>query len=95
MTVAGIAGCFGENLGRARNRADISQEELSFRASIHRTEVSSLERGLRVPRIDTLVKLASSLSVSPSDLLAGMEWTPAVVSRGSFVIGAGRSRQRS
>lgn len=87
---AQIARCFAGNLLRARGHADISQEELGFRASIHRTEVSSLERGLRVPRIDTLVKLAASLSISPCDLLTGMEWTPAVASRGSFLIRAER-----
>jgi transcriptional regulator with XRE-family HTH domain len=92
---AEIARCFAGNLLKARGRADISQEELGFRASIHRTEVSSLERGLRVPRIDTLVKLAASLSISPCDLLAGMEWTPAVASHGSFVIGAGHNREGS
>lgn len=91
---AEIARCFAGNLLRARGEADISQEELGFRASIHRTEVSSLERGLRVPRIDTVVKLASSLAVSPCELLVGMEWTPAVASRGSFVFAANRNRKR-
>jgi len=38
---------FGQNLARCREGADVSQEELSFRASIHRTEVSLLERGER------------------------------------------------
>jgi transcriptional regulator with XRE-family HTH domain len=43
---------FGQNLARCREGADVSQEELSFRASIHRTEVSLLERGERMPRVD-------------------------------------------
>ncbi len=67
---------FGENLARCRDRADISQEELSFRASIHRTEVSLLERGARMPRVDTALRIAGSLGISLDDLIAGMEWRP-------------------
>jgi transcriptional regulator with XRE-family HTH domain len=51
---------------------------------LHRTEISQLERGLRVPRIDTLVKVAASLSVEPSRLLAGLEWTPGEIRAGCF-----------
>lgn len=43
-----IAAVFGENLARARKRQGMSQEELSVMASVHRTEISQLERGLRV-----------------------------------------------
>lgn len=47
-----IVARFGENLARCRKRADMSQEELGVRASLHRTEISLLERGTRLPRID-------------------------------------------
>jgi len=67
---------FGENLARCREGADVSQEELSFRASIHRTEVSLLERGERMPRVDTALRLAGSLGVPLNDLVAGLEWRP-------------------
>ncbi|MFL5902017.1 MAG: helix-turn-helix domain-containing protein [Solirubrobacterales bacterium] len=66
-----LAARFGDNLARCRKRADFSQEELALRASLHRTEISNLERGLRLPRVDTLVKLKSCLEVSADDLLAG------------------------
>ena len=56
-----IAARFGDNLVRCRKLADLSQDELSVRASVHRTEISQLERGLRITRIDTLVKLAAAL----------------------------------
>ncbi|HET7574707.1 MAG TPA: helix-turn-helix transcriptional regulator, partial [Solirubrobacterales bacterium] len=69
-----VAERFATNLVAARERAGLTQEEVSFRSGLHRTEVSQLERGLRVPRIDTLVKLAASLGVSPADLLEGIEW---------------------
>lgn len=79
-----IAGRFGDNLVRVRREADVTQEELSIRASLHRTEVSQLERGLRIPRIDTLIKLASSLEANPEELLAGITWSPGDVRIGNF-----------
>jgi transcriptional regulator with XRE-family HTH domain len=79
-----IAAQFGDNLIRARKSADMSQDELSVRASVHRTEISQLERGLRIARIDTLVKISGSLEIDPSDLLVGMVWSPGDVRRGQF-----------
>lgn len=67
---------FGQNLVRCREEAKVSQEELSFRASVHRTEVSMLERGERMPRVDTALRLAGSLGVPLEDLVAGLEWRP-------------------
>lgn len=79
-----IAARFAENLARCRRQADLSQEELGVRASLHRTEISQLERGLRVARIDTLVKLAGGLSVSPIELLDGIDWSPGRTTVGEF-----------
>lgn len=89
-----VAQRFGANLARYREQADISQDELGFRASLHRTEVSQLERGLRLARIDTLVKLAGALGVEPADLLSGMAWEPGEMRRGSFRM-ARRERVRA
>lgn len=80
-----VAARFGDNLARHRKRADLSQEELALRASLHRTEISNLERGLRLPRVDTLVKLKSCPEVSADDLLAGLTWTPGDYRPGGFV----------
>lgn len=77
-----IAAQFGDNLVRCRKLADMSQDELSVRASVHRTEISQLERGLRVARIDTLAKICGSLEVEPGELLAGI--VPGDVRLGSF-----------
>lgn len=79
-----VAAQFGKNLTLLRRRADLSQEELSFRASLHRTEIGLLERGVRTPRIDTLAKLAGALGVAPADLLAGIEWQPGDMRVGRF-----------
>lgn len=43
-----------------------------------------LEWGLRVARIDTLIKLASSLEISAAELLAGIRWDLGSVRTGKF-----------
>lgn len=75
---------FGENLRRARRRARISQEALGRGAGLHRTEIGFLEQGQRRPRIDTLIKLASSLEVPVDELLDGIDWVLGPKGRGSF-----------
>jgi transcriptional regulator with XRE-family HTH domain len=75
---------FASNLLYLRKRSGLSQEEVSFRASLHRTEVGMLERGVRLPRIDTLVKLAGALEVTPAELLDGISWRPAEIPSGRF-----------
>ena len=82
-----VAVRFGANLKRCRKGVGISQEELGFRAGLHRTEVGMLERGIRLPRIDTLVRLAGSLGLPPRDLLVGLKWTPRSVEGGGFSLG--------
>jgi len=79
-----IAAQFGDNLVRCRKLADMSQGELSVRASVHRTEISQLERGLRVARIDTLAKLCGSLEIEPAELLVGIDWQPGDRRIGNF-----------
>jgi transcriptional regulator with XRE-family HTH domain len=84
-----VARRFGENLRRLRSEADLSQEELGLRCSLHRTEVGLLERGARVPRVDTLIKIASGLGVRiDCALLDGIDWIPAETQAGGFKIGA-------
>lgn len=82
-----VAQRFGANLVRQRKAAGFSQEQLGLRAELHRTEIGLLERGARVPRIDTLLKLAVALGVEADDLLHGIAWQPGTVSSGQFEIG--------
>lgn len=79
-----IAKRFGANLRHARNRAGFSQEETAVRASLHRTEIGLLERGERLPKIDTAAKLAGAVGVAPGDLLEGIAWEPGTMTRGEF-----------
>lgn len=79
-----ISGHFGQNLLRERKRVGITQEELALRALLHRTEIGLLERGVRLPRIDTLLKLAGSLGVKPEVLLGDLTWSPSMRVGGEF-----------
>jgi transcriptional regulator with XRE-family HTH domain len=81
-----VAVKFGRNLFRCRRRAAMSQEELGALASLHRTEIGMLEQGTRLARVDTLMKLAGALSISPLELLDGIHWTPGNSASGSFTI---------
>jgi transcriptional regulator with XRE-family HTH domain len=85
-----IAQRFGKNLVRCRRREGLSQERLSFDAGLHRTEISMLERGIRLARIDTLVKLACALGVPTDELLDGITWVPGASRGGRFSTGGER-----
>lgn len=67
---------FGRNLWRCRRRADLSQEELADRVGLSRAAIYALELGQRLPRLDTILKLAAGMQVSTCLLLAGMQWQP-------------------
>jgi len=81
-----LARRFAFNVRQLRVRADISQEELAFRADIHRTQVSLIEGGERLPRLETLVKLAGALGVTTNDLVEGIAWEPFEQLSGGFAV---------
>jgi transcriptional regulator with XRE-family HTH domain len=60
---------FGEKLRRVRERKEISQEKLAELAGLHRTYVSSVERGKRNISILNIHKLALALGVPMSRLM--------------------------
>lgn len=61
---------FAFNLRRLRATASLSQEQLSDLSGLHATEISRLERGVRDPRLSTVVRLARAFRVDASVLLA-------------------------
>jgi len=79
-----VADQLGSNLAYCRRRAKLSQEELAVMASLHRTAVGQIERGERVCRVDTLIKLAGSPGLPPGDLLDGIGWDPGGTRLGQF-----------
>jgi transcriptional regulator with XRE-family HTH domain len=60
---------FGQKLRMARKEREISQERLAELAGLHRTYVSSVERGERNVSIETIEKFAKALKVAMSELM--------------------------
>ncbi len=58
-----------ENLRALRLKVGVSQEALAKKSGLSVSYVSMLERGLRVPPLDTLEALSKALGVSPVRLL--------------------------
>lgn len=54
---------FGAKLKQIRTAKKISQEELAFRSGLHRTYISSVERGERNISIINMKKIADALEV--------------------------------
>jgi transcriptional regulator with XRE-family HTH domain len=63
---------FGVKLRRLRDAAELTQMELSNRTGLDMAEISRLERGLRDPRLTTIVRLAAGLDVDPAELVSGI-----------------------
>ena len=63
---------FGQRLRELRQAKGLSQEELAFRAGLHRTYVSSAERGQRNVALVNIEKLARALGIDIADLFRGV-----------------------
>lgn len=60
---------FGNRVRELRHAAGMSQEELAEVSGLHRTYISSLERGQRNVGLDNIYLLARALSVPAAHLL--------------------------
>lgn len=60
---------FGLHLASIRQEKGLSQEQLAEMSGLHRTYISSLERGKRNPTIVTLSALSNALNISLSELI--------------------------
>lgn len=68
-----IGRVFGIELRRRRKAAGLTQQDLAEKAGLHRTYISLVERGLRIPTLDAVFRLGTALNVLPSVLLQGVE----------------------
>ena len=59
---------FGARVRSLRLTRGLSQEQLAERAGLHRTYLSSLERGHRNVGLDNILDLAEALGIPPADL---------------------------
>ena len=59
---------FGEKIRELRRAKGLSQEELAFRAGVHRNYLGGIERGERNPALENIAAIAKALAVDPSEL---------------------------
>ena len=64
---------FGAGVRKERERIGISQEELAYRAGLHRTYLGSVERGERNIGLLNILRIARALHVQPDVLLRGID----------------------
>ncbi|MGO4771445.1 helix-turn-helix domain-containing protein [Flavobacterium sp. W22_SRS_FK3] len=64
-----ILNLFGENVRKYRRLLNISQEELAFKANLHRTYIGMIERAEKNITLINIEKIANSLEVKIEDLL--------------------------
>lgn len=57
------------NVRRLRTSTGLSQEELAARAGLHRTYISSVERGQRNVSLENIFAIASALGCDPRELI--------------------------
>lgn len=60
---------FGLHVKTLRTKLDLSQEQLASLCDLDRTYISGIERGKRNISLLNIIKLASSLKVSSSELM--------------------------
>lgn len=71
--VAEMAVAFGRAVRFARVRRGMEQRDLADKAGLNRSYLSSIERGVRNPTLDVIVRLSRSMGMSASDLVKAAE----------------------
>lgn len=60
---------FGDKIRELRKEKGLSQEQLSFKADLHRTYIGMIERAERNITLVNIEKIANALEVSINDLM--------------------------
>jgi transcriptional regulator with XRE-family HTH domain len=63
---------FGEKVRQRRESLKLSQEQLADQADIHRTFISGIERGVRNPGLENILRIAKALKTEASKLMEGI-----------------------
>ena len=64
---------FGKNVRKLRLARNLSQEELAFKASMHRTYLGGIERGERNPSLKNISAIADALNTTLAELFTFTE----------------------
>ncbi|HTF95557.1 MAG TPA: helix-turn-helix transcriptional regulator [Cellvibrio sp.] len=65
---------FGRVVRQLRDTRRLSQEALAERADLNRTYLGEVERGVAIPSLATIAKIAAAFNLSTSDLIARSEF---------------------
>lgn len=60
---------FGDNVRKHRKSKGLSQEELAYKAGVHRTYIGMIERAEKNVTLLNIEKIANALEISISQLL--------------------------
>ena len=63
---------FGAMVREERLKRKLSQEALAEKADLHRTYIGMIERGEKNITLGNIIKIATALDVSVSDLVEGL-----------------------
>jgi len=69
MTATPLSHAIGANLKRIRATTDLTQSDLAKRAGTNINYYAKLERGIAVPSLAMLEKIAKALKVKSSEIL--------------------------
>lgn len=62
----------GRRVRAARERREISLEDLGHLSEVNWTTIGKIERGVSSPAVESLVRIASALEVDPGTFISGV-----------------------
>lgn len=63
---------FGKRLASLRKSKGLSQEGLAAQSGLHAVAITYIETGKRLPKLNTVHKLATGLGISVEELFKGL-----------------------
>ena len=64
---------FGVVISKLRVRKGLTQERMSGLAGIARSHLVALENGKKIPKLDTVWRIADALKITPAELIREAE----------------------
>ena len=63
----------GNELRKAREKAEMTQEQLAFDADVDRTYISMLENDKKSPTVEMLFRLCDAMDIAASEVIRRVE----------------------
>jgi transcriptional regulator with XRE-family HTH domain len=67
---------FAANVERGRTRLGYSVDQLAERSQMGKAELEAVLRGEKEAHVDSIIRIAGALDVSPGKLYDGVAWIP-------------------